>query len=140
MTFLACAIIQFEGTVQLQVVIGITKAAIAVAVPKQTVVLIRQHEGDRNLGVILEEILVLALHIELLALMLTKSIESLIVWTIELHLPRETMLSLLRNREPILDAIFTLRHREVPELLTVLRFLQQLLTCCIKESHFTSSF
>ena len=67
---IALLIIKTESTVQLEIVIRIAIPAIAVAVPQQTVVLIRQHKGDAHFGIILEEVLVLALHIELFALVL----------------------------------------------------------------------
>ncbi len=87
MTFLATLIIEFEGAIQLQIVVGITKAAIRIAIPQQSIILIRQHERDTHLRIILEQILVLALHIKLLALVLTQSVECLILWAIEFHLP-----------------------------------------------------
>ena len=78
MTLATLLVIEFEGTVQLKVVVGIAKAAIAVTVPQQTIVLIRQHKGDADLGIILEQVFILALHIKLLTLVLTQSVESLI--------------------------------------------------------------
>ena len=39
-SFLAVLIVKFEGAVQLQIVVGITKTAIAVRVPQQSVVLV----------------------------------------------------------------------------------------------------
>ena len=139
MTFLACAVIELERTVQLQIVIGIAKAAIAVRIPQQTIILIRQHKGNAHLCIILEQILVLTLHIELLALVLAQAIESLIFRAVKLHLPRETMFLLLGYGVTRLHTQFALRHREVPEFLSILRFLQQFLACCIKESHLTCS-
>ena len=66
MTFPTLLVIEFESTVQLQVIMRITKTAIAVGIPQQTVVLIRDHERYGNLRVILEEILITAFHIKFL--------------------------------------------------------------------------
>ena len=46
MTSLTSSVVELEGAVQLQIVVGIAKAAVAVAVPQQTIVLIREHKGD----------------------------------------------------------------------------------------------
>ena len=87
MTLFTITIVKLKGTIQLEIVIRITKAAIAIRIPKDTVVLIRQHKRDTYLCIILEEILVLALHIKLLALVLTQTVESLISRAVKLHLP-----------------------------------------------------
>ena len=63
-------VVEFESTVQLEIVVGIAKATIAIRIPQETIVLVRQHEGNRHFRIILEQILVLTLHIELLALVL----------------------------------------------------------------------
>ena len=72
--------------------------------------------------------------------MLTQAIESLIVRAIELHLPGEPMLLLLRHRIARLHTKFSLRYGEVPELLSVLGFLQQLVAIGIEEGDLTRSF
>ena len=87
MTGTALAVVELEGAVELQVVVGVTETAVAVAVPEEAVVLVGHHEGDADLGVILEEVLVLALHVELLALVLTQTVERLVSGGVELHLP-----------------------------------------------------
>ena len=87
MTLLTVSVIKFKGTIQLEIVIRITKAAIAIRIPKDTVVLIREHKRDTYLCIILEQILILSLHIKLLALVLPQTIESLVLRTVELHLP-----------------------------------------------------
>ena len=123
MTFLTRTVVKLKSAVQLQIVVGIAKATIAVAVPKQSVVLVREHKRNRDLGIILEQILVLAFHIKLLALVLTQAIEGLIIGRVELHLPGKTVLLRLRNRVARLHAQLALGHSKVPELLTVLGFL-----------------
>ena len=140
MTFLAHAIIQFEGTVQLQVVIGITKAAIAVAVPQQTIVLVGENKRHRHFRVILEEVLVLTFHIKFLTLMLSETIESLILRRVELHLPGQTVFCLLGHGETSLDTQLALRHREGLKQLSFLSLFQQLISFSIEERHLTSSF
>ena len=57
----------------------IAEAAVAVGIPQQTVVLRGEHEGDADLGVILEQVFVLAAHVELLALVLSQAVERLAV-------------------------------------------------------------
>ena len=118
-------VVEFEGTVQLQVVVRIAKAAVAIRVPEQTVVLVGQHERYADFGIILEQVLVLALHIKLLRLVLAEAIESLIVGRVELHLPRQAVLHSLRQLATTLDAILPFRNGEVPETLALLTFLQQ---------------
>ena len=79
-TFLTVLIVELERTVQLQIVVGITETAIRIRIPQQTIVLVGEHKGDRHLRIILEEILVLTLHVKFLTLMLSEAIESLILW------------------------------------------------------------
>ena len=79
MTFAALTVVELEGTVQLQVLVGLAEAAVAVAVPQDAVVLVREHKGDTDLGVILEQVLVLAFHVELLRLMLSETVERLVL-------------------------------------------------------------
>ena len=55
--------------------------------------------------------------------MLSETVESLVVWRVELHLPGEAVLHLLCDGRTTLQAIFALRHGEVLELLTVLSLL-----------------
>ena len=71
--------------------------------------------------------------------MLSQSVEGLIVGRIELHLPGETMLHLLRNGWSTFETIFTLWHGEVLELLTVLRFLQQQFVIIVEETDLARS-
>ena len=64
-------VVEFEETAQLQILLRVTKTAVAVAVPQQTIVLVGEHKGDRHLSIILEQVLALTLHIELFTLMLS---------------------------------------------------------------------
>ena len=139
MTFFACTIVELESTIQLQVVVGIAKTTEGIRIPQQTIVLIRQHKWDRDFCIILEQILVFALHVELLALVLTQAIERLIIGRVELHLPGESVLLLLRNGNTRLHSQFTLGHREVPELFAILGLLEQLIVITIEERYFTGS-
>ena len=139
MTFAPSTVIQLESAIQLEIVVRIAKTAEAVRIPQQSVVLVRQHKGDAHLRVILEQILVSPLHVQLLALVLAEAVESLILRRVKLHLPRETVLLLLRHRIARLHAQLALRHGEVPELLAVLGFLQQLLAVGIEEGDFSIS-
>ena len=137
MTLATLFIIEFESTVELQVVVGITKTTVAVRIPQQSVVLIREYERNADLGVILEQILVLTLHVKLLALVLTQAIESLIVGTVELHLPRQTMLLLLGDGTACLHTQLALRYGKVPELLAFLGLFEQLFARGIEEGNLT---
>ena len=66
MAFPTLLVVEFEGAVQLQVFMRITKTAIAVGIPQQTVVLIRDDKRNGYLRVILKEILVTAFHVKFL--------------------------------------------------------------------------
>ena len=48
------------------------------------------------------------------------------------------MLLFLRNGIACLHTQFALRHCKVPELLTILSLLQQLIACSIEERHLAS--
>ena len=139
-TFATLFVVEFKGTVELQVIVGVTKTAVAVAVPQQTVVLIGDNKRYADLGVILEQILVLALHVKLLALVLTQTVESLIVGTVELHLPCQAMLMRLGNGVASPRTQLALRYGKIPELLTILRLVEQLLASGIEESDATGGF
>ena len=77
-TFLALLVIELEDGTELRIVGRITETAHRVCVKEHTIVLVRHHEWDRHLGVILEELLVLALVVPIVGLMLTQAIESLV--------------------------------------------------------------
>ena len=128
MTFFSFLIVKFESTIQLQIVIGITKTAVAVGIPQDTIVFIGENKRNRHLGIILEQVFVLALHIEHLGLVLSESVESLIFRTVKFHLPLNTMLHGLSQLTTTLDAILTLRNCEILELLAVVRLLEQFFT------------
>ena len=140
MSFAAVLVVELEGTVQLQVVFRVAEAAVAVGIPQQAVVLRREHEGNGNLGVILEQILVLAPHVELFRLVLSQPVERLAAQRREeLHLPLKAVLHLLGDGRTALRTQFALGHREVPELLArllalaVVGFLQQGFMITIKK-------
>ena len=128
MTFFSLLVVKFESTIQLKIVIGITKTAVAVGIPQDTIVFIGENERNRHLSIILEQVFVLALHVELLRLVLTKSVESLIFRTVKFHLPLNTMLHGLSQLTTTLDAILTLRNCEILELLAVVRLFEQFFT------------
>ena len=140
MTFTSLFVVKLECAVQLQIVVGIAKAAVAVGVPEDAVVLVGQDKRNGNLRVVLKEVFVLAFHVEFLRLMLSEAVESFVVGRIELHLPGQTMLHGLRDRSPAFEAVFPLRHGEVLELFAVLRFFQQLMACRIEERDLACSF
>ena len=96
MSFAAVLVVELEGAVQLQIVLRVAKAAVAVGIPQQAVVFRGEHEGYGNLGVILEQILVLAPHVELFRLVLSQSVERLAAQRREeLHLPLQAVLLLV---------------------------------------------
>ena len=133
MSLLTRTVIQFESTVQLQVFVRITPAAVAIGVPQQSVVLVREHKGNADLGVILEQVFVLALHIEFLRLVLAQSIESLIVRTVEQYAPRQAV-TLGFGHLGHVNADLTVRNTEGLEgLSTLLGLLEQFLTIGIEE-------
>ena len=65
--------------------------------------------------------------------MLSEAIERLILRRVELHLPGQPVLLLLRHGVTSLHAQFTLRHGKVLELFAVLGFLEQFLAFGIIE-------
>ncbi len=71
MSFLSLTIIELKGTIELQIVVWITKTAITITIPQDTIILIRENKRNADFSIILEEILVLTFHIELLTLMLS---------------------------------------------------------------------
>ena len=113
----------------------IAKSTITVGIPQQTVALVGEHKGNADLRVILKQVLILSLHIQFLTLVLSQSVKRLVLGRVELHLPRETMFMFLWYRIARLHAQFAFRHGEVPELLTILRLLQQLLAVGIEKRH-----
>ena len=87
LTFLTILIIEFEGTVELEIIFRITPTAIRIRIPEDTVVFIRDDERHTHLGIILEEVFVLTLHVEFLTLMLTETIERLVIRRVEERTP-----------------------------------------------------
>ena len=87
LTFLTILIIEFEGTVELEIIFWITPTAIRIRIPEDTVVFIRDDERHTHLGIILEEVFVLTLHVEFLTLMLTETIERLVIRRVEERTP-----------------------------------------------------
>ena len=87
LTFLTILIIEFEGTVELEIIFRITPTAIRIRIPEDAIVFIRDDERHTHLGIILEEVFVLALHIEFLTLMLTETIERLVIRRVEKRTP-----------------------------------------------------
>src|SRR5574344_1774480 len=73
---------------KLLIVVRITPASVGIRIPKDTVVLVADHEGDCHLSIILEEFLIAPLVVHLLRLMLTKPVESLVGITLEEGMPR----------------------------------------------------
>ena len=87
LTFLTILIIEFEGTVQLKIIFRITPTAIRIRIPEDAIVFIRDDERHTHLGIILEEVFVLTLHVEFLTLMLTETIERLVIRRVEERTP-----------------------------------------------------
>ena len=87
LTFLSILIIEFEGTVQLEIIFRITPTAIRIRIPEDAIVFIRDDERHTHLGIILEEVFVLTLHVEFLTLMLTETIERLVIRRVEERTP-----------------------------------------------------
>ena len=78
MSLLPLLVVEAESAVQLEVVVGITKTAVGIAVPEQTIILIGHHKWYGHFRVVLEQILIFPLHVQLLRLMLSQSIERLV--------------------------------------------------------------
>ena len=78
-TLVATLVVDGEGTMQLLVVVRISPTAIGIAVPQQSVVLVADDERNAHLRVVLVEFLVDAFVVEVLCLMLTESVERLVV-------------------------------------------------------------
>ncbi len=77
--FLAILVINLEHLAELAVGLGVAEAAQRIAVPEDAVVVGRHHEGHRHLGIILEKFFVASLVVEFVALMLTESVDALLV-------------------------------------------------------------
>ena len=77
--------------IELQVTCRVTKATIAVTIPQNTIVPIADNERNTYLCVILEKVFVLAFHIEFLRLMLSQTVESLIIRTVKQSMPTDTL-------------------------------------------------
>ena len=127
--FLAVLVIEVEGTVELQVVLGVAKAAIAVAVPQDAVAVGAQHHGHAHLGIILEQVLVLALHVEFARLVLSQAIERLIL-VLELERPGQALALIVGQGA---DADFALGHLEWLERLTAHGLSRQDLAALVGE-------
>ena len=134
--FLAMLVEELEGATQLQVVVGIAKTAVAVRVPQNTVVAVGEHKGYADLGVILEEVFVAALHVQLLRLMLAETIEGLVVVLVEQQTPRQTILLGLGYLGNV-DTDFTIGDTVGLERLTILGLAQNLTTLGVVERHTT---
>ena len=135
-SFPTLLVVDLESTAQLLVVLRITETAVAVRIPQQTIVLSGQHERHADLGVILEQVLVQALHIQLLRLVLAQTVERLfarIAVAVEQQVPRQTVTLGLGNLRHV-DTNLAIRHAERLESLAVLSLLQQLLAIGIVES------
>ena len=87
LTFLTILIIEFEGTVELEIIFRITPTAIRIRIPEDAIVFIRDDERHTHLGIILEEVFVLTLHVEFLTLMLTETIKRLVIRRVEERTP-----------------------------------------------------
>ena len=134
MAFAALLVVDLERCAQLLVFVRIAPAAVAVGVPQQTVVLARQHKRHAHLRVVLEQVFVQTLHVQLFTLMLAKSVESLVVRTVEEHAPRQTVSLRLRYLFYIY-AYLAVGHAELLERLALLSLLQKLLAIRIVERH-----
>ena len=87
LAFLSILIIEFESTVELEIIFRITPTAIRIRIPEDAIVFIRDDERHTHLGIILEEVFVLTLHVEFLTLMLTETIERLVIRRVEERTP-----------------------------------------------------
>ena len=87
----------------------------------------------------MEEVLVLALHVELLALVLTQAIESLVVRTVEEGMPRPSVLLSLWHLGDV-NTHLTVWHSEWLESLTALcHLIQEHIAFVVVEGDMTSS-
>ena len=139
MTFASLSVVEAESTIQLQVFLRITPSAIAVRVPQQSIVLVGKHEGNADLGVILEQVLVTTLHIQFFRLVLSQAVERLIVRTVEKHAPRQAITLRLRHLRHV-DANLAVGNTEGFERLTLLCLAQQQLSVGIIEGHTARGF
>ena len=130
MTGLAVLVVELERTVQLQIIVGVAEAAIAIGIPQDAIALGGEHKGDAHLGVVLEKIFVLAFHVEFFGLVLSESVECFGL-VLELQRPRKTVVLLLRNSA---HANLTLGNAEFAEGLSVLGLGCQLFAVGIEES------
>ena len=127
-------IVKTEHTVQLLVVDGLSEAAEAVGVPKDAIVFVGDDKRYAHLGVVLEKVLVPAFHVQLLRLVLTQAVESLVGRTVKHHLPRKTVALLFAHFRTI-HADVTTWHTVFPEPLAVFRLTEQRQPLTIGKAH-----
>ena len=126
-------IVELKDAVQLLVVVRITKTSIGIGVPQHTIVLAGHDERYADLGIILEEVFVLAIHVQLLGLVLAQTIE--IAWSaIKQEVPRQSVALFLRNLYNV-DTYLTVRNTEGLEGLALLGLTDNHLTRSIVEQH-----
>ena len=125
-------VIETESAVQRQVLTGVAEAAIAVAVPQDAIAFVAHHKGHADLGVVLIEFLVQPLHVQLVGLVLSESIECFAFVVGEAQQPRPSML--LRVSEMAVHPNLALRHRIGKELFTTGVLSEDLLAVLVVEA------
>ena len=112
-------VIETEGTVQLQIVVGLSETTITIGIPDNTVFPAGDDERHADFGVILEEVFIFSSHIHLLRLMLPQTIERLVTGTVERHLPLQPTTLILTYLRDV-NTNLTVRNTVGPELLAIL--------------------
>ena len=129
---LSVLVIKTESAVQRQVLTRVAKAAIAVRIPQDAIAFVAHHKGHADLGIVLIELLVQPLHVQLVGLVLSQSIESFALVVGKAQQPRPPVL--LRIGEMAVHTNLALRHRVGEELLATGVLSEDLLAVLVVEA------
>ena len=112
-TSFAVLVVELERAVQLLVIVGISEAAVAIAVPEDAITFIGKYERNTDLRVILEQVFIETLHVQVFCLMLPQSVESLVGRRVELSMPCPSLFLFIGEMAVSTD--FSLRNDEAFE-------------------------
>ena len=139
MSLMPLLVVEPEDVVQLQIILRLTKTAIAVGVPQDAVILVGDDKRYAYLRIVLEQVLVPPFHVQLFRLVLPQSVEGLIGRAVEDNLPLQTV-ALCLCHFVYVDTNFSVRYPVAFKVLPMVGFLQESLTPSVAESHFSGLF
>ena len=111
---LAVGVIKSEDFPQLFIILRIAEAHHRITVHEDAVAFIRNDERHRHLRVVLEKLLVLSFVIELISLMLSKAVESLVFRRLKDLPERPAARTLHFNRLKMLSASLLFTQKDIP--------------------------